>query len=190
MGLTIHHTNAQISAETTRAQFSFETRNAKLEMSHTDAKVDIHTELPRVEIDQYECFATSGLMGNMDLTRTAAQEAKQNALAYTSKTARNGDRIGAIKNPNPIPDIVLEDAHPVHEFGLDCMPKARPVITVKGGIQINIDQNGGGNMNGVHGNYTPGGMIYYFRPAKVNISIDRYASIRISNENTGFNRYT
>lgn len=189
MALSISRTDAKLNIETTRSSLSIQSRQAKLELRHKEAKVDVHTELPRVEIDQYECFATSGLMGPIDLTRSEAQRAMQQALEYTAKTAANGDSMAAIENSDPLPDIVETDAYPEHEFGLDYMPKARPKITVKGGIRMSSRRNAEGINNGVEGEITPGGISIRYTPGQVKISMRQYASVSIRNERTGFSTF-
>jgi hypothetical protein len=188
MSLVINQTYAKLNIQTTPSNLAIETRSAKLELTHKEASVEIHTELPRVEVDQYECFATSGLMSANDLTREAAQMALQQALAYISKVAGDGDSMAAIESKtNPIPSIVERDAFPEKEFGMDVMPKARPQITVTGGIRIQSPGSSEGNY-GVQGRYTPGSINMNYTPANVNISMAQYASINIRNEKTGFNK--
>lgn len=185
MGLVINRTDAKLNIETTRSQLSVQTRKANLELSHKEAKVDVHTDLPRVEVDQYECFATSGLKGILDLTKEAAQRGMQQALNYASTTAQNGDAMGAIENrSDPIPDIALKDAYPEHEFGLDYMPKARPRITVTGGVQVTSQRNSEGISNGVNGNFTPGSITMDYTPSQVKISLEQYASLNMRYERT------
>ena len=180
MGLEINRVPARLNIETTPSSLSIQTRRAKLELSHKEAKIDVQTELPRVIIDQYECFATSGLMGPIDLARQAAQRAIQQSLTYASKVAGDGDSMAAIENPSsPLPSIVERDAYPEHEFGLDYMPKARPKITVTGGIQTSARKNAEGTNNGVSGTYIPADMNISYTPSQVKISMAQYPSIGI-----------
>ena len=190
MGLEISRTPTKLSIETTPSNLSIQTQKAKLELSHKEAKIDVQTELPRVIIDQYECFATSGLMGPLDLTRQAAQRAMQQALTYAAKVAGDGDSMAAIENPSsPLPTIVERDAYPEYEFGLDYMPKARPKITVTGGVQINAQRNAEGVSNGVQGTFTRGSISMNYKPAKVNISMAQYPSISIRYSGGKFNAF-
>ena len=187
MALSISRVDAKLYIETTGSMLSVHSQQARLNLSHKEAKIDLHTELPRVEIDQYECFATSGLMSPVDLTRSEAQRAMQQVIEYTSKVSGDGDSMAAIENPNsPLPAIVERDAFPVHEFGLDYMPKARPRITVTGGVQVMPQRNAEGVNNGVEGNITPGNFSIDYTPGKVKISMQQYASINIKNTGKGF----
>lgn len=187
MALSISRTDAKLNIETTRSVLTIQTRQAKLDLRHKEAMVDIHTDLPRVEIDQYECFATSGLMGPIDLTRSEGQRAMQQALTYASKVSADGDSMAAIENGSPLPDIVERDAYPEHEFGLDYMPKARPRITVTGGVQVTPQRNAEGVNNGVEGTITPGSLNIDYTPSQVKISMQQYASLNIRNVGNNFN---
>lgn len=191
MALQISRTDAKLHITTTPSHLSIRNRQARLELSHKEAKVDIHTELPRVVIDQYECFATSGLMKPIDLTRKAGQKAMQQALAYAGKVAGDGDAMAAIENnSNMIVAIAKRDSTTVHEYGIGVMPKGRPKITVTGGgVEINIRNKAIGPTNGVEGAITPGGISFDYTPSQVNIRMAQYASIRIKYVPSGFNAY-
>jgi hypothetical protein len=158
MPLQISRTDARISIQTTKSQLSIETRRAKLDLSHKEERIDIRTELPRVVIDQYECFASAGLMGPIDLTRQAAQAAKKQALDYAARVAGEGDLMAAIENKvNPQADIAWQNGTTMNEFGLDYIPKARPRITIEGGeVEITSRGYAAGAKNGVEGEITPG----------------------------------
>lgn len=162
---------------------------AKLQLSHKEAKIEIQTEQPRVVIDQYACFASSGLMGPIDLSRDAAQRAIAQVKAFTSKVAGDGDSMAAVENGDPMPGIVERDAYPEHEFGMDVMPSERPKITVTGSVQTNVQSNALGINNGVEGTITPGNIRINYTPSQVKISMQQYASITIDYQRTGFNTY-
>jgi hypothetical protein len=112
----------------------------------------------------------------------------QQAIEYTSKVSGDGDNIAAIENPgSPLPDIAERDAFPEHEFVLDYMSKARPKITVTGGIQMASQRNGEGVSNGIEGTITPGDLKINYTPGQVKTSMQQYASISIRNDRKGFN---
>jgi len=191
MALQISRTDARLHIETTPSHLSIQTRQAKLELSHKDAKVEIRSEMPRVVIDQSECFATSGLMKPVDLTRTAGQRAMQHALAYTGKIAADGDAMAAIENDiNVIAAIAQRDSVTEHEFGIDYIPKARPKITVTGGeIEVNIKDEAIGPTNGVKGTIIPGDISFDYTPSKVIIKLAQRPSIRIKYVPSKFDAY-
>lgn len=190
MGLVINQTYAAIKVETTPSELNIDSEAARLELKQKQARVNIHTELPRVEIDQYECFATAGLKNVYDMTKEAAQRGISQAMEYIAKMAGDGDAFAAIEQSgNPIADIAVRDSVTEHEFGLDFIPKARPKITVKGGVQIDPERNSEGATNGVEGTFRPGYVKIDYTPAKVSIGISRYNSINISVEGKNVNTY-
>jgi len=190
MGLEISRIPAKLNIETSPSRLDIRTRKAKLEFRAERAKIDVHTELPRVVIDQYECFKSMGLMGPVDLTRQEGQYAMQQALTYASKVSADGDSMAAIENPaDPMPDIVERDAYPEHEFVLDCIPKARPVITVTGGVQINTEKNAEGTSNRVQATYTPPEIRIDHKASQVRIRMAQYPSIRMRYVPGRFNKY-
>lgn len=191
MALQISRTDARLHIETTPSHLSIQSRRARMELTHTEAKVEIHSEMPRVVIDQSECFATSGLKKPVDLTRTAGQRAMQQALVYASKVSGDGDAMAAIENDtNIIAAIAQRDSVTEHEFGLDYIPKARPKITVTGGgIDINIKDEAIGPTNGVKTTIIPGGISFDYTPSKVNITLAQRPSIRIRYVQSKFDAY-
>lgn len=184
MSLQIIRTDARLNIETTRSQMNIQSKQAKLDLKHKEAKLDIHTELPRVVVDQYECFAGAGLMSVVDLTREAGQRAMQQALTYAAKVAGDGESMAAIENKSdPIPDIAWRNGQTQHEFGIDYIPKARPRITVVGGgVQITSQGNAAGITNGVSGTIIPGEVKINYIPSQIKINIAQYASVKISYE--------
>lgn len=183
MGLSISHTDMQLGIDQIPASLDIRTQNAKLELHQTYAKLDVRTELPRVIIDQYECFADEGLKNNYDLLKDSSQRAYQHIMEYIGKVADDGDRLAAIeRGGNPIAEIAKRDAFPEHEFGLDFIPKARPRFDVTGGIQIEPVLDSNGATNGVEGEYTPGRLDFNFQPAQLNIYVKQYPSVNIQYE--------
>ncbi|HEY8349700.1 MAG TPA: DUF6470 family protein [Clostridiales bacterium] len=190
MGLEISRIPAKLNITTTPSRMDIRTRKARLEFSTERAKVEVHTELPRVVIDQYECFKSMGLMGPVDLTRQEGQYAMRQAVTYTEKVSADGDAIAAIENPeDPIPAIVERDAFPEKEFVIDCIPKARPQITVTGGVKVNVTGDMPGASNGVQATYTPPDIRISFTPARVRISMAQYPSISMRYVPNRFDRY-
>lgn len=181
MNLIINQTFSRIGIERIPGKLDIETQNTKLELHQKHAKISLHTELPKVEIDQYECFASAGLKGPIDLTVEAAQLGRSQAMKYIGKVATDGDRLAAIElGGDPIPDIAERDAYPVHEFGLDFIPKARPKITVKGGVWVEPQGISEGINNGVEGEFIPGSIKFNYAATKINIYLKQRASIKFS----------
>jgi len=180
MGISITQVHAKIGIERTPSKLEMESRMARLELKQKHAKVNIRTELPRVEIDQYECFASAGLKKPIDLSREAAQRAYQHVLEYIGKVAEDGDRFAAMElGGSPIADIAERDAYPEYEFNIDFIPKARPKITIKGGdVQIDPERNSEGVNNGVEGKFIPGDLKINYTPTRIRVYMRQYNQIK------------
>jgi hypothetical protein len=190
MGLEINSVPVKLNIQTTPSRLDIRTRKAKLEFRTERAKVNVRTELPRVVIDQYECFKSMGLMKPVDLTGYEGQWAMQQALKYAAKISGDGDSIAAVENPqDPMPDIVERDAWPVREFVLDYIPKARPKITVTGGVQIDPEGVSQSASNGVQASYTPPDIRMNYSPAQVRISVAQYPSVKMRYVPNRFNKF-
>jgi hypothetical protein len=180
MDLRITQTYAKIGIDRTPSSLEIEMRKARLEFRQKHAKVNIHTELPRVEIDQYECFASAGLKNDLDRAKEIAQRTYQQVLEFIGKTAEDGKSLASIeKGGNPIVEIAQRDAWPTHEFGLDFIPKAAPKITVTGELRYDPERNSEGVNNGIEGDFIPGSLSINFMPAIVNVYVAQKNSINI-----------
>ncbi|NJD01020.1 MAG: hypothetical protein FIA99_00100 [Ruminiclostridium sp.] len=182
MSLSINTTDIKLGYERIPSRLSIETNSAKLELHQKHAKVNIETELPRILIDQYECFASAGLKNNYDFISEISQIARQDVLEFIGKTAEDGKLLAAIeKGSNPIAYIAKRDASPEKVFILGFIPKASPRFDVTGGsIKIDPERNSEGANNGVEGNYIPGDISIKFSPAKININVLQYPSVSIN----------
>lgn len=180
MNLSITQTYAKIGVETIPASIITKTENARLELSSRKAKIEVSNDFPKVEISSRECFNTSGLKDRDSFMREAVQLGYQAANSYISKVAGDGDSFAAIENgQSPLESIVLRDAYPEHEFNIDYLPKARPQVSVKGGVRISTVDALGGATNGVEGNFTPGKVQYQVSPGNVKIYMLQYPSLDI-----------
>lgn len=180
MGLSISTTNIQLGIERTPAKLDIEQQRATLSFSAKQAKVNISTELPMVVIDQYECFATAGLKNNYDQVKDTSQKVYQQVMEYIGKTAADGAALAAIENGgNPIKSIMVRDAYPEHEFGIDFIPKAGPKIDFTGSINIEWERNSERVNNGVEGDFNPGLTNISFEPAIINTFVKQYPTINI-----------
>jgi len=180
MNLSITQTYAKIGIETTPGRFQMQSQPARIELERRSPTVNIHTELPKVEIDQYECFATSGLKNALDLAIEGSQLGRQQALEYIGKVAADGDTFAAIEEGGtPIADIAVRDAYPEREFGIVAMPSARPKIDVKGGIQFQPEYDPKGYINGVKVSVVPGKLIADYILGDVKIYMRQYNSVNI-----------
>lgn len=181
MSLVIRQTHAEIGIERIPGRLEIHTQSARLEFRQKHAKVNIQTELPRIEIDQYEAFASAGLKNHLDLTKEAARIGYQRLMEYIGKAAADGDRLAAIElGGSPLADIAERDAYPEHESGYGYIPESGLKISVSGSVRFEPETNDEGVHDGVEGNYIPGDIRFGFIPATVNIYMRQYNSISFS----------
>lgn len=182
MGLEIRKTNALLDVERIRGGLEMHTQNSVLQYRQKHVKVNIDTELPKVEIDQYEAFASAGLKNAMDQGKDAAQRGYSQALEYIAKTAQDGNMLAAIeRGGNPIAEIARRDTYTEHEFVLDTIPKVGPRFSVKGGsISFEPHTDGQGIASGVEGTYTAGRVNISYTLDDVRIFMKQYPSIQIN----------
>lgn len=147
------------------------TQWGKLQIHNEFQRLKMYSEQPRVIIDQRECFSTMGLKSNPELVKEGAQLGYRQAMQYTAKKASDGDRLAAVENGGqPMIDIAIRDSVIVHEFNVDCIPKARPKISLRRGT-VSIDTTEiAMNPDGVTIRYTPGGV--KFEPEYIGGNLD------------------
>ena len=183
MALEINSTSTRIGVERTDARFDMDSQFSKIELESKKINLNMRTELPKVQIDQYECFASVGLKGNADISRDAFSSGYQQVMAYISKVSADGDALGAIENrgSTPIIDIATRDAtSPQHEFDIESLPKASPRITVTGSVSMDPDPTTDINMrNSITARYIPGYANVNFTPSKVSFRVEQKGSISV-----------
>lgn len=192
MGISISTTPTRIAVETTPGGLEYHTRAPKLELRQKQPQINIKTEPLLVMIDQYQCFAESGLKNNADFMSEQAQKGHQSIMAYTGKVARNGDAMAKIGHKaNIMINIAKNEAVTKHEFGLGSMPKSRPKTHVTGGtVDIKAEfRNNPGEINGVTGNYSPGKINFNYTATKVDIRVESYGSVDIRYTGNGVDEY-
>jgi hypothetical protein len=160
----------QISVHSVNAKLEIQSTRSEIDMKQHHAQIQMESELPRITIDQSECFNTAGLKNNTAFIETEAGRAKQKALEYIGTTISDGQMFAAIENPgdasNLVAQIATRNMFAEHEFGVVSMPAARPKIEVTGGsLKIDFTPKDLGTMNGVEyyvkigklsSNYIPG----------------------------------
>lgn len=192
MALSITQTYAKIGIETSPSKLEFQSKKAQLEFKQKHAKINMKTELPKVEIDQYEAFASAGLKNFYDLTKSEVERAKQGLLEYIGKVVDDGNSLAAIENGgNPIAEIAERDSYNIHEFDIDTIPKVGPEINlIEGKVNIEPERNAEGVNNGVDGKYIPAELNINYTPAQIRIFISQYASIKFNyTSDNNFNTY-
>ncbi len=182
MGLSIQTTPAKISIETIDCRIERKNMCARLELKQKPPVVNINSELPRVLIDQYECFAEEGLKNNIDFTKEQSENAYRNVMEYIARVSQDGDSMVKIGNKaNIMIDIAQRNSVTTHEFGMVTVPMSRPKIDAVGGT-VEFDPepiNDIGMTNGVIGTYIPLQADFNFIPGKIDTRVVSYGSIEI-----------
>lgn len=165
--INIHSVNARIEIQSTRPL---------LNMKQQHARIQIETELPKITIDQTECFNSAGLKTNTALLEDAASRARQISLEYIETTASDGRMFAALENPGDARDVVAEIATRnlflEHEFDVVAMPSARPDIRLqRGSLKVSSIPNDLGTMNGVQFDVRLGSLETRFIPGSLSIDL-------------------
>lgn len=191
MGLQISQTPTVINYETIPASFKHQTQNAKLELSYRKLQLNQRTELPKVLIDQSQCFSESGIKSSSEFWSEAAQLGKQQAMEYIAKAVDEGNFMADIYggSPNAIAQISANNFIEMREFGMVTMPRSRPKIEVTGSLTLEPNVNGLGVLNGVDGTYTPGRVNFEFSPGKVNFYVKQYGKVNIEYVGNNVDKY-
>lgn len=182
--LRIEQTYGQIGVETYKSQLQIKSQQSKLQMQQTHAKIEINKEEPRVIIDQHPCFATAGLKNDFELAQEAAQLAYQRVMEYIAKYAADGDMLARIKDKsNPIAEIARRDSFTQHEFNIDLIPKARPIIDFEGHISLSAREGQ------IQKSVQEGSLQVNFSKGEVRLFVARQPSLRIEYAGKNFDTY-
>ncbi len=180
MSLRISRTDGKIGIETTPAKLEITKRDARLSLRRNHVEIRMKTEHPKVEIDQYEAFASAGLKNSLDLAKEAARKGYRQVMEFIAKYARDGDMLAAIENGgNPLADIAERDAFPTDEYGLGFIPQAGPDFKVHGNLKIDAAAAKPEASNGIWSEYEPGEVNINYTRGKVNIYLKQRPSINI-----------
>ncbi len=140
--LKITSTPALIGIKTTPGKLDIRQPKADVNMHTEHPKVEIKNDLPKVKIDQYQCFAEAGLKNFSDLNKEGAQLARQAAMEGIARRVRQGNELAAIETKtDPIPSQAEENAFELFnkEFNFDLVPKSRPKIElIRGKADITL----------------------------------------------------
>jgi len=166
----------QISIHSVSAKLDIESTRPTIDMKQQHAQIQIESELPRVTIDQSECFNTAGLKNNTAFTEASVSQAKQNVLQYIGTTVSDGQMFAAIENHSDSGEIVAQIAIrnmlQEKEFNVASMPTARPNIGVTGGsLKIDFTPRDLGALNGVEYYANLGRLESHYTPGNITIDL-------------------
>lgn len=113
-------------------------RITPLNIQTTYPKVYIDRKLPKVTIDQYECFAEAGLKNNADFSKEYVEYSKSKASEAIEQIVYEGDRMAMIENrmPDAIPEIAFENSIKEKDWNMNMIPESRPKIDIDGYLNL------------------------------------------------------
>jgi len=135
--LRITQTYAKIGMEISNSQLIMRSKPLQLKIHRQDTRMVIHSEKPRVIIDQSQCWKERGLKNPIDVVRESAQLGYKSVMSYISKKTEEGRELAAIeKGGNPLAEIAKRNFEIRKQFGMVTIPKSRPKIDVVGYLNI------------------------------------------------------
>lgn len=144
MALEIRTTPAILNYHNVKPQHSIKQPKARVEGSITHSKISVEATLPKVTIDQTECFNESGLKTVSAFRADNVAYAKQKMQESVGRIASQGDELTNVHlGGNPIADQAYSNAYDQfeHEFGMVTMPRSRPKIDViEGRVDIKVQE--------------------------------------------------
>ncbi|KJS85390.1 MAG: hypothetical protein JM58_08735 [Peptococcaceae bacterium BICA1-8] len=174
MSLQIRSTPGLIGINTMQGRLNVEFPKSKLEISQPKAEMRINSQLPRVIIDQYQCFAEAGLKNYSDLTKDNGQWAYKCFMERIARYNQEGDMLAQIEKGNSSIPLIAENTFPTYDFNINFIPKSRPKIDVTGHINIDWD------IKKPIINYEVRNPVFQYEHGKVEISMRQWPSIEMN----------
>lgn len=177
MRLEMHSTMAQIGIVNKKPVQTIRQPKGEQSIKQVKAEMIVDRELPRVLIDQSQCFSEVGLKSVFELTRENAQLGYQHVLEEIGRIAEEGDQMAHIEDGRPLRTVLADIAEarawrPV-DITVDLLPKSRPKIEVTGHLYIDW------KLGGAKLDYKPNKAITRYQPGDVNIYIKRWNNLEI-----------
>lgn len=142
--LQVNHTWPQIGVNRTPGRFEMQSPGYTLNMSVTQPQTRIEATLPKVTIDQSQCFSEAGLKGITDLRDEMISRSRSAMLSSIGRIVEQGNQKADILNgKNAIPDQAYYNAIEQFnkEFNMGTIPKSRPRIDVtEGTLNIQVTE--------------------------------------------------
>ncbi len=142
LSLQVNHTWPQLGINRTPGRFEMQSPGYTLNMSVTQAQVTVESTLPKITIDQSQCFSEAGRKGNAELTAEMVSYARNAMLSSVGRIAEQGNQLANIPNASgAIADQAYYNAYEQFdkEFNLGTIPKSQPRIDViEGKLDIKV----------------------------------------------------
>lgn len=142
MKIQIKTTPALIGQDSQKSSLSIRQRKAEQSISAPLPRVNIESTLPKIKIDQSQCFSESGLKSCAELTADNASYGVQKMYESIARIADQGTQLSNIHESD---DKIVSQAYynAYDQFSTDynmvTMPRSRPQITlVEGATKVNV----------------------------------------------------
>lgn len=137
LSLQVNHTWPQIGINRSPGHIEMQSPGYTLDMSVTQAAVRVESTLPKVTIDQSQCFSEAGLKGNVSFAAEMVNYSKNAMVSSIGRIVEQGnqqaDILGGV---NALQDQAYYNAFEQFdkEFNMDTIPKSRPRIEIIDGV--------------------------------------------------------
>lgn len=144
MRLEMSSTRGQLGMQTTQGRFDMESPKQTLDISTTQPQTRVEGKLAKITIDQSQCFADAGLMGNVDFTSDYVNYAKSKMYESMGRISEQGTEMANIQyGGSAIADQALYNAYDqfMNAFNYGTVPRSRPRINViEGSLDIRVTE--------------------------------------------------
>lgn len=143
--LSMSSTSARIGLQRTPETLDIENpKGSVLQISTTHPKVKVEGTLPKVQIDQSQCFSESGLMSPLELSRDNSGYALSKLIQGMGLVAEQGTEMTNIHNGgNAIANQAAYNAYDqfIGDYNMGTMPKSRPnIVLIRGELDIKVEE--------------------------------------------------
>ena len=137
--LHIAQTSAQIDIRSKRAELRvLQSRKLQMSMRQVGTQMQIQTRRPKLDIDQTQCFAESGLKTSLEMAHTFYNESLTRGMEAIQSIAEEGVRFLQIeKKGNPFAEIARQRGVHIKRPVIVAMPRSRPQVSFQPG-EVNI----------------------------------------------------
>jgi len=140
MDLRINQRFGRIGLDIRQPAYSMEVRHPRSELVIDPPQLQVESELPRVEIDQTECFADVERRNPMEFSRHMAELSQKAGFEGIARIAGEGDLLAGIEEGIDIADIAYMNSQLYDEFNVGLLPEHQPVIRViRGDLNIDVE---------------------------------------------------
>lgn len=141
MGFSIQTKPALLGMETKPARLSWKSEQPVVELESQNVELNIQSTLPKIKIDQSQCFSESGLKSINELNAENAQRAVSDMYQSIGRIVEQGNELtNFYSGGNVIADQGYNNAYTQFDkdFNMVTMPKSRPKITLEPG-EVKMD---------------------------------------------------